>query len=201
MAEEKSRGQLKREEHKARAQREELRHGFVYELTLGLPSIAVNTVLLMLGLYLLSLIYKLGAVADASTGAVAVAGNGFFDGYSDLYYTVHPFAGCVAVLLVFVLKNIYDIRFYRLQMDAKDAHKKGVRIFAWFLYILITIWYIVLTFLFFMCGKTFWETYGLENAFMDNFCHTILFILAPLCYPIQAMVRFVMQKVKDKKKA
>lgn len=189
-----SRGAKKRMENKQKKQKESSRSGIRYELTLGLPSIAVNSIVFFGILFLLSLLFKAGAVQE-SMQVTQTGGTGFFDTFAEGYYLVNPVASIFAVLLLFVVKNIYDLRFYRLQMDAKDAGKTGVRIAAWIIYILVIIWEMILTFILFMCGRTFWETYTYESSFQGDFCGTILFVLCPLCYLIQAIVRLVYRRL------
>ncbi|MBQ0042807.1 MAG: hypothetical protein KBS85_05765 [Lachnospiraceae bacterium] len=170
---------------------------FTHELTLGLPSIAVNSIILFAGIFVLSLLYKAGATLLSGAGSQLAVENFFLSVGSE--YIVNPVAAFFATILLFVLKNIYDIRFYLLLQDAKKSHKKGVRIIAVILYILIMVWFMILTFIWFRCGRSFWDYYYFTDSFLANFCDTILFVLCPLCYVIQAIVRYIMRKRKSTK--
>lgn len=166
--------------------------GWQQELKTGAPAMIIDTVLLFVGIYLFSLVYKLAVSNQLSMGQ---------DSVSSVIYYVNPILGMVGILLLFLLKNIYDVRFYRIQRWAKECHKKLERVTEWFLYVVLMLIEEVFTFANFSCGRNFFDTYTFENAMLGNVAYTILYVILPLLYPIHAIVRLIFRYVDKKKES
>lgn len=170
-------------------QEAESKKGWQQAFTTGFPAMFLDSVLLFLGIYIFSLIYKAFISAEFSMGQ---------DSMATMVYYVSPVSGIFGVLLLFVLKNVYDVRFYRIQRAAKLEHKKILRVNEWMLYVLLMVLMEVFTFMTFSCGRDFFDTYTFENALLGNVAYTMLYIIMPLLYPIQAIVRMVFRYIDGK---
>ncbi len=170
-------------------QEAESKKGWQQALTTGFPAMILDSVLLFLGIYIFSLIYKAFISAEFSMGQ---------DSMATMVYYVSPVSGIFGILLLFVLKNVYDVRFYRIQRAAKLEHKKILRVNEWTLYVLLMVLMEVFTFMTFSCGKDFFDTYTFENALLGNVAYTMLYIIMPLLYLIQAIVRMVFRYIDQK---
>ncbi len=155
----------------------------------GFPAMILDSVLLFLGTFIFSVIYKTFISSEFSMGQ---------DSAASMVYYVSPVSGMLGILLLFVLKNVYDVRFYRIQLAAKKEHKKLLRVNEWAVYVMLMIALEVFTFMTFSCGRNFFDTYTFESAVLGNVAYTMLYIIMPLLYPIQAIVRLVFRHV-DKK--
>lgn len=164
-------------------------HGWKQQLTVGMPAMLIDTVLLFLGTYIFSLLYKAFVVYEISTGQ---------DALSSIIFYVSPVTGFLGILLLFVLKNVYDARFYRIQMWAKERRRKLLRVGEWVLYVFVMAVFEVLAFICYSCGNDFFDTYTFENPVFGNLAYTMLYILIPLLYPIQALVRWIFKKVESR---
>lgn len=158
-------------------------------LTTGFPAMIVDSILLFVGIYIFSLIYKAFISAEFSMGQ---------DSLATMVYYVSPVSGIFGILLLFILKNVYDVRFYRIQRAAKREHKKVLRVNEWTLYVMLMVLMEVFTFMTFSCGRDFFDTYTFENALLGNVAYTMLYIVMPLLYPIQAIVRMVFRYIDRK---
>ena len=112
---------------------------------------------------------------------------------------MNPIFGVIGILLLFLLKNIYDVRFSRIQRWAKEHHRKLLRVCEWFLYVVLMFIQEIFTFANFSCGRNFFDTYTFENAILGNIAYTMLYIILPLLYPIQAIVRLIFDQIEKKK--
>lgn len=164
--------------------------GWQQELKTGMPGMALDSVLLFVGIYLFSLVYKLLVSDQVSMGQ---------DSVSSVIYYVNPIFGVIGILLLFLLKNIYDVRFFRIQRWAKEHHRKLLRVCEWFLYVVLMFIQEIFTFANFSCGRNFFDTYTFENAILGNIAYTMLYIILPLLYPIQAIVRLIFDQIEKKK--
>lgn len=158
------------------------------EFTVGFSAMAVNTVLLYAGVFLFSLLYKAGA-EDADLLTAEWAG----DAASKTYF-VQPGIALLGIMLLFVLKNIYDHRFYLIQRQARDDHAKIKRVMEWVLYVLVTVLLVALIFICFSCGENFFDTYTFESAGLGNAAYSVLYFVTPLLYIIHAIVRMILKK-------
>lgn len=163
--------------------------GWQQALTTGFPAMIVDSILLFVGIYIFSLIYKAFISAEFSMGQ---------DSLATMVYYVSPVSGIFGILLLFILKNVYDVRFYRIQRAAKREHKKVLRVNEWTLYVMLMVLMEVFTFMTFSCGRDFFDTYTFENALLGNVAYTMLYIVMPLLYPIQAIVRMVFRYIDRK---
>lgn len=170
-------------------QEAESKKGWQQAFTTGFPAMILDSVLLFLGIYIFSLIYKAFISAEFAMGQ---------DSMATMVYYVSPVSGIFGVLLLFALKNVYDVRFYRIQRAAKLEHKKILRVNEWTLYVLLMVLMEVFTFMTFSCGRDFFDTYTFENALLGNVAYTMLYIIMPLLYPIQAIVRMVFRYIDGK---
>ena len=161
--------------------------GWKQELVLGLPAMVIDTILLYLGTYIFSLLYKAFVAYELSTGE---------DVLSSVIFYVSPVTGFLGILLLFILKNIYDVRFYRIQLWAKQRHQKLRRAGEWILYVFFMIVLEFVSFICFSCGLDFFDTYTFENPSFGNMAYTMLYIIIPLLYPIQAFVRWIFKKAE-----
>lgn len=158
------------------------------EFTLGFSALAVNTVLLYAGVFLFSLIYKAGA-EDARLASADWSGDA-----SSKTFFVQPALALLGIFLLFGLKNLYDLRFYRIQLQARNDHAKLRRAAEWILYVPVTVLFIALIFLCFSCGKNFFDTYTFESAALGNAAYSLLYFVTPLLYVLHAIVRVILQK-------
>lgn len=164
------------------------------EFTLGAPAVMVDTILLYLGVWIFSVLYKAFVNYTIESGTDAMA---------SVTYYVSPVTGLLGVVLFFILKNVYDLRFYKIQSRAKKWRQKNKRILEWVMYVLSAVLLEMLIFWCFFCGNNFFDTYTFENEVLANVTHTILLIVVPLLYPMHAIVRVIMNKYvkEDTKKA
>lgn len=158
------------------------------EFTLGFSALAVNTVLLYAGVFLFSLLYKAGA-KDAQLLSAAWAGDA-----SSQTFFVQPVLALIGIFLLFALKNLYDLRFYRIQLQAKYDHAKLRRVMEWILYVLVMVLLVALIFICFSCGKNFFDTYTFESAALGNAAYSLLYFVLPLLYIIHAVIRIILNK-------
>lgn len=158
------------------------------EFTLGFSAFAINTVLLYVSVFLLSLLYKAGAT-DAQMMSLDWSG----DAASRTFF-VQPALGLLGIFLLFVLKNLYDLRFFRIQIQARDDHARFKRVMEWVLYVPVTILLIALIFICFSCGENFFDTYTFESASLGNAAYSVLYFAVPLLYAIHAIVRVILKK-------
>lgn len=158
------------------------------EFTLGFPAFAVNTVLLYVGVFLLSILYKAGA-KDAQLLSSDWAGD-----VSSKTFFVQPVLALAGILFLFVLKNLYDLRFYRIQRHARDERAKLRRVMEWILYVLVMILFVVLIFVCFSCGENFFDTYTFESAALGNAAYSLLYFVMPLLYAVHAIIRVILKK-------
>lgn len=158
------------------------------EFTVGMSAMIVNSILLFAGVYVFSLLYKLGA-QGAQDGA-----QYFSDVIISQVHYVHPFAGLAGILALFLFKNWYDFRFYKIQIQARNDRARVRRVLEWILYVLVTLLLIVWIFLRFSCGKSFFDDYTFESAPLGNFAYSLLYVVTPLLYIIHAIVRAVLKK-------
>lgn len=170
-------------------QESESKKGWQQALTTGFPAMILDSVLLFLGIYIFSLIYKAFISAEFAMGQDSMA--------TKVYY-VNPVWGIFGILLLFILKNVYDVRFYRIQRAAKLEHKKILRVNEWTLYVLLMVLMEVCTFMTFSCGRNFFDTYTFQNASLGNMAYTMLYFVMPVLYPIQAIVRLVFRYIDGK---
>lgn len=157
--------------------------GLKQQLINGLPAMLIDTVLLYVGTYIFSLLYKTFVKYEFSTG-------------TDITYYVSPATGFFGILLLFVLKNVYDIRFYRIQLWAKETRQKWIRVGEWIAYVFFMFFLEMISFICFSCGNNFFDTYTFENAVFGNMAYTLLYVIIPLLYPIQAIVRLIFRKAE-----
>lgn len=158
------------------------------EFTVGFSAFAVNTVLLYVGVFLFSLLYKTGA-RDAQLMSLEWSG----DAASQTFF-VQPAIGLLGIFLLFVLKNLYDLRFFRIQIQARNDHARFKRVLEWVLYVLVTVLLVVLIFICFSCGENFFDTYTFESAALGNAAYSVLYFVIPLLYAIHAIVRVILKK-------
>ena len=158
------------------------------EFTLGFSAMAVNTVLLYAGVFLFSLIYKAGA-----KDAQLLFANWAQDASSQTFF-VQPALALFGIFLLFALKNLYDLRFYHIQLQARNDHAKLKRVMEWIVYVLVTVLLVALIFICFSCGQNFFDTYTFESAALGNAAYSFLYFVIPLLYPLHAAVRAVMKK-------
>ncbi len=158
------------------------------EFTVGISAMIVNTLALYLGIYLFSLLYKAGA-----ENALADPVCWTEDAIAQTYF-VQPVAGIAGILLVFALKNFYDLRFFHIQRQARNERARIRRALEWVIYVLVTVLMIVLIFLCFSCGKDFFDDYTFESAGLGNVMYTILYFVVPLLYAIHAIIRVILKK-------
>lgn len=170
-------------------QEPESKKGWQQALTTGFPAMILDSVLLFLGIYIFSLVYKAFINAEFAMGQDSMA--------TKVYY-VNPVWGIFGILLVFVLKNVYDVRFYRIQRAAKLEHKKILRVNEWTLYVLLMVLMEVFMFMTFSCGRNFFDTYTFQNASLGDVAYTVLYFVIPVLYPIQAIVRLVFRYIDGK---
>lgn len=165
--------------------------GWVKAFRTGFPAMILDSVLLFLGTFIFSVIYKAVISGEFSMGQ---------DSSASMIYYVSPVFGMLGILLLFILKNVYDVRFYRIQRAAKEEHKKLLRVNEWTLYVMLMIALEVFTFITFSCGRNFFDTYTFENAVLGNVAYTMLYIVMPLLYPIQAIVRLIFRHMEKEEK-
>ena len=158
------------------------------EFTVGFPAMAVNTILLYAGVFLFSLLYKAGAER-----AALLSSDWSGDASSETFF-VQPGLALFGILLLFVLKNGYDYRFYRIQTQARDDHARIKRVMEWVVYVLVMVLLTALIFICFSCGENFFDTYTFESAGLGNAAYTVLYFVTPLLYVIHAIVRLVLKK-------
>lgn len=158
------------------------------EFTLGFSAMAVNTVLLYVGVVVCSLIYKV----DAKNARLWYAD--WPQDTSSRTFFVRPALALFGVFLLFALKNIYDIRFYRIQLQARNDRVRLKRVTEWVLYVLVTVLLVALIFLCFSCGESFFDTYTFENAILGNAVDSLLYFVTPFLYIIHAVVRVILKK-------
>lgn len=158
------------------------------EFTLGFSAFAVNTVLLYAGVFLFSLLYKAGA-GNAQLLSVDWVGDA-----SSQTFFVQLVPAMSGILLLFALKNLYDFRFYRIQLQARNEHAKLRRVVEWILYVLVMVLLVALIFICFSCGKNFFDTYTFESAALGNAAYTLLYLVTPLLYVLHAIVRMILKK-------
>lgn len=158
------------------------------EFTLGFSALAVNTVVLYAGVFLFSLLYKAGA---KNAQLVSVDWTG--DASSQTFF-VQPALALLGIFLLFALKNLYDLRFYHIQRQARDDRAKLKRAAEWILYVLVMVLLIALIFLCFSCGRNFFDTYTFESAGLGNAAYSLLYFVTPLLYVIHAVARVIWRK-------
>ncbi|MCM1104393.1 MAG: hypothetical protein NC409_09835 [Clostridium sp.] len=158
------------------------------EFTLGFSALAVNTVVLYAGVFLFSILYKAGA---KSAQFISADGPAWI---SEQTFFVRPALALLGIFLLFALKNLYDVRFYHIQRQARDDHAKLKRVAEWILYVLVTVLLIALIFLCFSCGENFFDTYTFESAGLGNAAYSLLYFVIPLLYAIHAIVRVILKK-------
>ncbi|MCM1538094.1 MAG: hypothetical protein NC254_06825 [bacterium] len=158
------------------------------EFTLGFSALAVNTVVLYAGVFLFSLLYKAGA---KSAQLISADGPSWS---SEQTFFVQPALGLFGIFLLFALKNVYDLRFYHIQRQARDDRAKLRRVAEWIVYVLVMVLLVALIFLCFSCGKNFFDTYTFESAGLGNAAYSLLYFVTPLLYAIHAIVRVILKK-------
>ncbi len=163
--------------------------GWKQEICFGLPAMLIDTVILYAGIYLFSLVYKISISSSFTMGQ---------DSTSSITYYVNPIWGILGVLLLFLLKNVYDVRFFRIQYRAKKLHRRLERVTEWMMYVVFMLVQEVLVFAAFSCGRDFFDTYTFENASLGNTAYTVLYVLLPLLYPVQAIVRVVFKHIENR---
>lgn len=157
------------------------------ELTTGISAFIVDTILLFLGIWIFSMIYKAFVTYELVHSADALLAS--------VTYYVSPTTGILGILLLFILKNVYDIRFYRIQMWAREHKRKFLRLSEWILYVCMMIFFEVFAFLCFSCGWDFFDTYTFESPVLGNLAYTLLYIVMPLLYAIHALARMLSKHV------
>lgn len=188
--------QMKREERAEAAGKQDTKHaenkgmtpeeqsGWKSELRSGLPAMLIDTVILFAGIYLFSLVYKIAVSDYFQMGQ---------DNTSSVTYYVNPVWGFLGILLLFGLKNIYDIHFHYIQHRSKMLHRKLERVTEWMMYIVFMLAQEVAAFAVYSCGRDFFDTYTFANAALGNVAYTILYVILPLLYPIHAIVRVIVK--------
>ncbi len=158
------------------------------EFTVGISAFIVNTIVLALGVYVFSLLYKAGARNAQEIAAY------WPDDVSSQTFFVRPAAGAAGILLLFLLKNWYDVRFYHIQLQARNDRARARRVLEWGLYVLVMGLMTVLIFFCFSCGKDFFDDYTFESAGLGNAAYSLLYFVTPLLYVIHALIRLVLKK-------
>lgn len=188
--------QMKREERAEAADKQDTKHaeskdmapeeqnGWRSELRFGLPAMLIDTVILFAGIYLFSLVYKIAVSDYFQMGQ---------DNTSSITYYVNPVWGFLGILLLFGLKNVYDIRFYHIQYRSKRLHRRLERVTEWMMYIVFMLMQEVAAFAVYSCGRNFFDTYTFADAALGNIAYTILYVILPLLYPIHAIVRVIVK--------
>ena len=170
---------------KRRGKKEEF--NWKQELTTGISAFIIDTILLFLGVWIFSMIYKAFVTYELVHSTDTLMAS--------ITYYVSPVTGILGILLLFILKNIYDIRFYRIQMWAREHKRKILRLGEWILYVCVMILFIFFAFLCFSCGWDFFDTYTFENPVISNLAYTLLYIVMPLLYTIHALARLLLKHV------
>lgn len=158
------------------------------EFMVGFPAMAVNTILLYAGVFLFSLLYKAGAKS------AALLSPGWSGDASSETFFVQPGLALFGILLLFLLKNGYDYRFYRIQMQARDDRARIRRVMEWVVYVLVMVLLVALIFICFSCGENFFDTYTFESAGLGNAAYTVLYFVTPLLYAVHAIIRLILKK-------
>lgn len=157
------------------------------ELTTGISAFIVDTILLFLGVWIFSMIYKAFVTYELVHSMDALLAS--------ITYYVSPATGILGILLLFILKNVYDIRFYRIQMWAREHKRKILRLSEWILYVCMMIFFELFAFLCFSCGWDFFDTYTFESPILGNLAYTLLYIVMPFLYAIHALARLLSKHV------
>lgn len=165
--------------------------GWRAECTTGLTALFIDTILLFAGAYLFGLLYKAFVAYELPTGS---------DAYASITFYVSPITGVIGILLLLLLKSIYDIRFYRIQDQARAWHEKLKRVTEWVLYVLFMLVFEIVIFVNYSCGTDFFDTYTFENGILGNVAYSLLYIVMPLIYPIEAFIRLLIRTGRDDRK-
>jgi len=149
----------------------------------GLPALFLHMLVLFGVIFVCSRIFKSIIVDVLDTSGTGAEGG--------MYY-VHPVTGIVAIALLAICKIVFDMLFYNNQRYMERNHQKLHRILAGLLYISAMLGYLILTFLLFLCGKDFFDTYNFKSNLADNVGFSILFFVLPISYvPVYLIERFI----------
>lgn len=163
-----------------------------HSLINGLPAVFLHILMLYGLIFICSMIFKSIIVDTLDTSGLSMEGG--------MYY-VHPVTGLIAIMVLAVSKIIFDMLFYNNQRYMERHQMKLQRILAGLLYVSAILGYLILTFLLFLCGKDFFDTYNFKSELAENLGFTILFFVLPVSYiPVYLVERFVRKNIGKKDK-